>query len=128
STAKMRARARAPARRSPATSLLSPPRSRRRSRVHRPMPVIAAGRDSGALPRGAVATIGNYDGIHRGQRAILDRVVARARELQAPSAVITFDPHPLAFLRPREAPPRLASRQQKEKLVEAAGIDFMLEL
>src|SRR6185503_18840372 len=49
-------------------------------------------------------------------------------ELGAPSALITFDPHPLAFLRPREAPARLTSREQKEKLAEAAGIDFMLVL
>ena len=92
------------------------------------MQVIPDAWDSSDLPRGAVVTIGNYDGIHRGQRAIVDRVVTRARELQAPSALITFDPHPLAFLRPREAPPRLATREQKEKLVEAAGIDFMLVL
>jgi len=92
------------------------------------MQVIPDAWDSSDLPRGAVVTIGNYDGIHRGQRAILDRVVARARELGGPSALITFDPHPLAFLRPREAPPRLTSREQKEKLVEATGIDFMLVL
>jgi len=92
------------------------------------MQVIPDAWDNSDLPRHAVATIGNYDGIHRGQRAILDRVVARARELQAPSVMITFDPHPLAFLRPREAPPRLTSREQKERLVEAAGIDFMLVL
>src|SRR6185503_14011283 len=49
-------------------------------------------------------------------------------ELGAPSALITFDPHPLAFLRPREAPLRLTSRAQKEKLVEVAGIDFLLVL
>jgi riboflavin kinase / FMN adenylyltransferase len=92
------------------------------------MQVIPDAWDSSDLPRGAVVTIGNYDGIHRGQRAILDRVVARARELQAPSALISFDPHPLAFLRPREAPPRLTSREQKENLVEALGIDFLLVL
>jgi riboflavin kinase/FMN adenylyltransferase len=92
------------------------------------MQVIVDAWGSGDLPQHAVATIGNYDGIHRGQRAILERVVARARELSAPSALITFDPHPLAVLRPREAPPRLTTRAQKEKLVEAAGIDFLLVL
>jgi riboflavin kinase/FMN adenylyltransferase len=92
------------------------------------MLVVTDAWDSGDLPRHAVATIGNYDGLHRGQRAILDRVVERARELAAPSALITFDPHPLAFLRPREAPPRLTSPAQKERLVEEAGIDFLVVL
>jgi riboflavin kinase / FMN adenylyltransferase len=92
------------------------------------MLVIPEAWDSGDLPRHAVVTIGNYDGIHRGQRAILDRVVARARELGAPSALITFDPHPLALLRPREAPPMLTTRKQKERLVREAGIDFLLVL
>lgn len=92
------------------------------------MLVIPEAWDSSDLPRHAVATIGNFDGIHRGQRAILDRVVARARELGAPSALITFDPHPLALLRPREAPPRLTTPAQKERLVEETGIDFLLVL
>jgi len=92
------------------------------------MLVIPEAWDSSDLPRHAVATIGNFDGIHRGQRAILDRVVARARELGAPSALITFDPHPLTLLRPREAPPRLTTPAQKERLVEETGIDFLLVL
>src|SRR5581483_7382214 len=81
---------------------------------------------SGDLPQHAVATIGNFDGIHRGQRAILERVVARAKELGAPSALVTFDPHPLALLRPREAPPLLTTPAQKERLVAEAGIDNLL--
>jgi riboflavin kinase/FMN adenylyltransferase len=92
------------------------------------MLVIPEAWDSSDLPRHAVATIGNFDGIHRGQRAILDQVVARARELGAPSVLITFDPHPLALLRPRETPPRLTTPAQKERLVEQAGIDFLLVL
>ena len=83
---------------------------------------------SGDLPQRAVATIGNFDGIHRGQRAILDRVVTRARELGAPSALITFDPHPLAVLRPNEAPPLLTTPAQKERLVEEADIEHLLVL
>lgn len=92
------------------------------------MLVIPEAWDSSDLPQHAVTTIGNFDGIHRGQRAILDRVVSRARELGAPSALITFDPHPLALLRPREAPARLTTAAQKERLVEEAGIDFLLVL
>lgn len=92
------------------------------------MLVVQDAWDSTDLPRGVVATIGNFDGIHRGQRAILDQAVDRARELGAPSAVVTFDPHPLKVLRPREAPPLLATPAQKERLVEAAGIDVLVVL
>lgn len=78
------------------------------------------------LPRGGVGTIGNFDGVHRGQRTILDRVVARARELSAPAVVLTFDPHPVAVLRPEQAPLPLTTLAQKEKLLEEAGVDVML--
>ncbi|HEX6865116.1 MAG TPA: bifunctional riboflavin kinase/FAD synthetase, partial [Thermoanaerobaculia bacterium] len=52
------------------------------------------------FPRGGVGTIGNFDGVHRGQRSALELVVARAAELGVPSVVVTFDPHPVAVLRP----------------------------
>ena len=78
------------------------------------------------LPRGGVGTIGNFDGVHRGQRSALDLVVARATELGVPSVVITFDPHPVAVLRPEQAPPLLTTLQQKEKLLEEAGISVVL--
>jgi riboflavin kinase/FMN adenylyltransferase len=78
------------------------------------------------LPRGGVGTIGNFDGVHRGQRSALDLVVARATELGVPSVVITFEPHPVAVLRPEMAPPLLTTLQQKEKLLEEAGISVVL--
>lgn len=79
------------------------------------------------LPRGGVvATVGNFDGIHRGQRAILGRVVSRARELGLPSALVTFEPHPLKVLRPRLAPPLLTTAAQKQQLVEEGGIELLL--
>ena len=59
------------------------------------------------LPRGCVGTIGNFDGVHLGHRRILEAVVARARETRRPSIAITFEPHPLAVLRPDRAPRRL---------------------
>jgi riboflavin kinase / FMN adenylyltransferase len=77
------------------------------------------------LPRGGVATIGNYDGLHRGQRAIVDRVVARARELGVPSLLITFEPHPLKVLRPESAPPLLLTPAQKAALLEGWGVDYL---
>ena len=78
------------------------------------------------LPRGGVGTIGNFDGVHRGQRSALDLVVARAEELGVPSIVITFDPHPVAVLRPEQAPTLLTTLQQKEKLLEEAGVSVVL--
>jgi riboflavin kinase / FMN adenylyltransferase len=80
------------------------------------------------LPRGVVATVGNFDGIHRGQRAILERVVARGRELGVPSALVTFDPHPLKVLRPREAPALLTTAAQKERLCQSLGLELLVLL
>jgi riboflavin kinase/FMN adenylyltransferase len=77
------------------------------------------------LPRGAVTTIGSYDGIHRGQRAVLDHVVARAADLGASSLVLTFDPHPLKVLTPGRAPLRLTTDEQKERLIADAGIEAL---
>jgi len=90
------------------------------------MQVIQDAFHTGDLPSGAVATIGNFDGIHRGQRAILDRVVARARELGRPSAVVTFDPHPMSVLRPGEGPRLLTTPAAKRDLIAAAGVDALL--
>jgi riboflavin kinase/FMN adenylyltransferase len=78
------------------------------------------------LPKGGVVTIGNYDGVHRGQQAVLERVVERARALGGPAVAVTFDPHPLAILRPEAAPSRLTTDAQKEQLLAAAGIDTLL--
>jgi riboflavin kinase / FMN adenylyltransferase len=78
------------------------------------------------LPRGAIATIGNFDGIHRGQRAILETVVARAEAADVPSALVTFDPHPLSVLRPEQAPPLLATPEAKARRVEELGVDALL--
>lgn len=78
------------------------------------------------LPRGGVGTIGNFDGVHRGQRAILERLTARAEELGVPAVVITFDPHPLTVLAPERAPIALTTPKQKEELLEMAGVSVML--
>ena len=63
-------------------------------------------------PGPLVATIGNFDGVHRGHQWVIDNVCRRARELSARdgrpvrSAVITFDPHPARALRPETRTPR----------------------
>jgi riboflavin kinase/FMN adenylyltransferase len=90
------------------------------------MHVVQDAYNSSDLPYGGVGTIGNFDGVHRGQRAILDRVVARSRELGAPAVVITFDPHPMAGLAPERTPVPLTTPRQKEALLGEAGISEML--
>lgn len=75
-----------------------------------------------------VATIGNFDGVHRGHQAILARVLERARALGGTSVAITFDPHPLKVLAPGRAPDLITTRRQKLALIEAAGIDAVLVL
>jgi len=89
------------------------------------MIVVQDALDALDLPNGSVVTIGNYDGIHLGQRAVLDRVVERARELELPSVLVTFDPHPLRVLR-GEGPSLLTTRAQKEALLEQASLEYLL--
>jgi riboflavin kinase/FMN adenylyltransferase len=78
------------------------------------------------LPRGCVATIGNFDGLHVGHQAIVRSVVERARELGRPSALITFQPHPLAIVAPDRVPRQILTLAQKEELLREMGIDAML--
>jgi len=74
--------------------------------------------------RGRLAlTIGNFDGVHRGHRALIDRVVAKARELSIPSCVLTFEPHPREFFAPEAAPARLTRLREKLELMASAGVE-----
>jgi len=67
-------------------------------------------------------TIGNFDGVHRGHQAMLERTVARARELRLESCVLTFEPHPREFFTPATAPARLTRLREKLELMAAAGV------
>jgi len=68
-------------------------------------------------------TIGNFDGVHRGHRAMLERLAAKARELKLPCSVLTFEPHPREFFSPVSAPARLSRLREKLELIGEAGID-----
>src|SRR4051794_32817167 len=78
------------------------------------------------LPRGCVATIGNFDGMHIGHQAIIRGVVERARETGRPSAVITFHPHPLSIVAPDRVPPQILTLPQKHELLRDMGVDALI--
>jgi riboflavin kinase/FMN adenylyltransferase len=67
-------------------------------------------------------TIGNFDGVHRGHRALIERVVAKARELDIASCVLTFEPHPRESLSSAQAPARLTRLRDKLELLAATGV------
>ena len=78
------------------------------------------------LAQGCVATIGNFDGVHRGHQAILARLRERAVELGVPSCVVIFEPQPREFFAPDSAPARLTRLREKLELLAAQGVDRVL--
>lgn len=73
-----------------------------------------------------VATIGNFDGFHLGHQKILKQLHARSDELGLPIAVIVFEPQPLEFFDPENAPPRLTRWREKYELLKEHGVDHMV--
>lgn len=69
-----------------------------------------------------VLALGNFDGVHRGHRKILERVKRVASERSATAVVMTFDPHPPRVVRPDKAPPLLMTKAQKLEALAAAGV------
>jgi len=70
---------------------------------------------------GAFLAIGNFDGVHWGHAPLIARLRARADEADAPAVALTFDPHPVALLRPEATPVPLVWTARKVALLEAAG-------
>jgi riboflavin kinase / FMN adenylyltransferase len=75
-----------------------------------------------------VATIGAFDGVHRGHQWLLGQVAERARNLSVGSVAVTFDPHPDLVLYPERHLSYLADRDEKEALIRALGVDEVLVL
>jgi len=73
-----------------------------------------------------VLTIGNFDGVHLGHQAIFKKLIQRAGQLRAISAVMTFDPHPLKVTQPHKPLPLLTPWEEKVKLLEAIGIQLVI--
>src|SRR6476469_7878420 len=69
-----------------------------------------------------VLALGNFDGVHRGHRKILERVCRVAGERGGTSVVMTFDPHPPRVVRPDKAPPLLMTKEQKLEAIAEAGV------
>ena len=76
--------------------------------------------------RGCVATIGNFDGVHRGHQAILDQCREQASTLQLPVTVVVFEPQPREFFAGDQAPPRLTRLREKVRLLGEAGVEYIL--
>ena len=79
--------------------------------------------DRAFSPANSVVAIGNFDGVHLGHRALIDRCKALAGPGDL-AAVLTFEPLPLTFFRPEIAPARLSTVYQKLDLLQSAGIDL----
>ena len=83
---------------------------------------------SGDIPeiaRGAIITVGNFDGVHRGHQRLLARARAKADAAGVPALAITFDPHPVALLRPEAAPVPLVWLEREISLLEQAGASLV---
>lgn len=76
----------------------------------------------------SVATIGAFDGIHRGHQRVIRRAVERGRDAGLPVVVVTFQPHPAAVLHPDRRPDMLVTPTQKGRLLESLGVDAVLVL
>lgn len=76
--------------------------------------------------RGCVATIGNFDGVHRGHQTVLQQVLVTARQLQLPSTVIIFEPQPQEFFAPTTVPARLTRLREKILAMQRYAIDRIL--
>jgi riboflavin kinase/FMN adenylyltransferase len=79
--------------------------------------------DQPQFARGAVVAIGVFDGVHRGHQALLELARSEADGRNLPLVVVTFQPHPLAVVRPGSEPPQLATIRHRVELLAAAGAD-----
>ena len=84
---------------------------------------------SAALPppmRGAVAAIGNFDGVHKGHQAVIEHARRLAQACAAPLAVISFEPHPRAIIAPDQPPARLTALRQKIQILQGLNVDCLI--
>lgn len=75
--------------------------------------------------KGSVVVIGNFDGVHKGHQALINRAKNLAQELKKPLAVLTFEPHPRELFRPDEPPCRITPRDLKAERLRNAGVEAL---
>lgn len=90
------------------------------------MEVIRGGHNINSTHKVCVATIGNFDGLHRGHKELLQQLVKKSTELNIPSLVITFEPHPQEFFSKKLKLPRLTRLREKIFLFSKTGVDRLL--
>jgi len=74
-----------------------------------------------------VLTVGTFDGVHRGHRALIEKVVEKARKRNARSVVVTFDPHPREIINPgKSGIQMLTTLKERSELLEDIGVDVLL--
>lgn len=78
--------------------------------------------------RGAVITIGTFDGVHLGHRAVLDEIAERARRANRRSVLVTFEPHPLEVVNPQAAPPLLTLGHERREILAQCELDLVVVL
>jgi riboflavin kinase/FMN adenylyltransferase len=79
-----------------------------------------------AQPQPCAVTIGNFDGVHRGHQQLLKTLQQKARVLQLPVTVVTFEPQPNEYFAHEQTPPRLMRLREKLKVLQECGIDRVL--
>lgn len=78
--------------------------------------------------RGGVVAVGNFDGVHRGHRIVVEAARAEACRLDVPSVVLSFEPHPRAVFAPNQPPFRLTPFRIRARLLEALKVDVHVVL
>jgi riboflavin kinase / FMN adenylyltransferase len=78
--------------------------------------------------KGTVVTVGTFDGVHRGHLDVIRRLVARAAELDMPSLLVSFDPHPLEVVNPDAAPMLLTTNEEKLEVLAETGLEYFAVL
>lgn len=90
------------------------------------VPIVRSLEDVPARWQAGVVAIGNFDGIHRGHRKLVARLVDMARTLGAAPLVFTFDPPPLTLLRPGVSPQPLTTMERRAELLAALGVEGVI--
>ncbi len=92
-----------------------------------PIARIAGAADLPHDLRGSVVAIGNFDGVHRGHQAVLERALSEAQTLTVPALALTFEPHPRSVFNPEQPLFRLTPPQMRARLLQAMGFSAVIE-